>query len=277
MWIVGTVLLLAVAILLILFIAHWSPPAENRPVWHVPQVAMMYTGIVGTLAGFVIASSFFLANLIDDTNSSELETVIGMLLIGFFVLIGTAQTYGTTPNHPDGLAGTNAEDIFVVVQKTIFLVAHINYYMGIMLAWLSLRPLAITIGLPTVAAILTWVLFFVVLAGAGRLGMHLFSLTTMGRLPTLLIPIIGLVLTSLYRLVLVPSLPALWPKFHPSLSYAVCAFILTAAAFMASSQLVMRLASPEGKPSFLVSERVLLVYIQIVVCSIFLVWYSVAI
>jgi hypothetical protein len=280
MWLVGTVAVVVIACLITFFIARHWPLEEKRPIWDLARAAGTYTSIVGTLAGFSVASSFFLANLSRSTRAPELETVIGMLVIAFLVLVGTAMTYGAMPTYSGGHTapeGSLVDDKFVTVQKLIFLLGHTSYYIGIALAWLALRPLTVALGLQTFASILTWLLLFFVIAGAGRLGMHFYSLIGGNRLATTLMPCIGIVLTSLYRLVAVPIVPALWPAFAPVLSYAVVAFALSFVGFTSSSLLIYVLASPGETPHLRRrGHQFILFFIQAVCCSIALLWYSVA-
>jgi hypothetical protein len=203
-----------------------------------------------------------------------------MLIIAFLVLVGTAMTYGITPNvaggHVSPIDG-QPDERFSTVQELVFALGNTSYYIGIALAWLSLRPLATAIGLETLAAILTWLLLFVVIAGAARMSMYYYVLIGGSRLIVVSIPLIGLALASLYRLLLVPMLPGLWPTFAPSLSFAVIAFVFGATVFVAGSLLVQALSLPVATPGFSRrGEQFLLLHMQVVACSIALLWYSVA-
>jgi hypothetical protein len=278
MWVVGTIAVILVNYLTTFFLARRWPLEERPPIWDLPRAAGTYTSIVGTLAGFSVASAFFLANLSRNTGSPELETVIGMLVIAFLVLVGTAMTYGAVPTYVvPHTSGNGTIDIkFVTVQKLVFLLGHISYYIGIGLAWLSLRPLTIALGLQTLASVLTWLLLFFVFAGAGRLGMHFYGLIGGKRPAIMFMPFMGLVLASIYRLVVVPIVPVLWPVVAPVLSYAVVTFALSAVGFMSSSLLIYVLATPGETPRLLRrGAHFVLFLIQGVCCSIALLWYTV--
>lgn len=102
MWLVGTLLLIAACVTVILVLG-WRPrPEPSPPLWNIPVLGGTFTGIVGTIAGFSVASATFIAGLDGVRASPVYATVIGMLLIAFLILVFSALTYASTPSsrHP---------------------------------------------------------------------------------------------------------------------------------------------------------------------------------
>lgn len=77
MWVVGALILLVVGAVLIALIG-WAPRRrESPPIWDISGLSGTYTGIIGILAGFSVGSAFAAA--------------VGMLLVSFLILIGSAM------------------------------------------------------------------------------------------------------------------------------------------------------------------------------------------
>jgi hypothetical protein len=273
MWVVGIILLLCLVSLFALLLAHKRRAAALPLLWDIPRVAGAYMGIVGTLAGFTVGSSFFLANLFINTGMQEFETVMGMFLMTFLVLVGTGMMYGTLPNYASGKTTDNQ---FMVAQQTIYILGNTGYYIGISIAWLSLRPLLISLNLRNLADLFSWLLLFVILAGGTRLSLFVYRLTLASRLTVSAVPIVGFLAATLYRLGVAPLLPGLWPSTNVSLNFAVVAFILNAVGFSAGTYILVYQGA--NAPSAAIVRRrdtILLVYVQAVTTVIMLLWYAV--
>ncbi len=101
MWIVGTLILFAVGVAAIVAIG-WTPRAmSGPPPWDISSLGGTYTGIVGTIAGFSVASAIFIAGLDVARTSPLFATVMGMLLVAFLILVFAALIYASTPNGAD--------------------------------------------------------------------------------------------------------------------------------------------------------------------------------
>lgn len=285
MWLIGPLLLLVV-VSLVIFAADRRPrPCIETSPWDIARVAGFFTGITGTLSGFAVASAIFMANMRINTGVPEFEIVMGMLLMGFLVLMGTAMMFGTMPNNPPTptlSTATTAGDTppalppFDALQYRMYILANTQYYIGISLAWLALRPLLVALGMETVAGIFSWLLLFVTVAGANRLAMYMARLTHVRRPVALLIPILGLSAPLLYRVLAVPLWPALWPSTDAILVFAliVCTFGLIGFAINTANFLSYT-ERPISTAGQLLREKLLLVHIQAVTCAVALLWCAV--
>ncbi|HXF64326.1 MAG TPA: hypothetical protein VNK95_22040 [Caldilineaceae bacterium] len=286
MWLIGPLLLLVV-VSLIIFVADRRPRlcAETSP-WDIARVAGAFTGITGTLSGFAVASAIFMANMRINTGVPEFEIVMGMLLMGFLVLMGTAMMFGTMPNNPPtptlstaAAAGEPPSPVltpFHALQHRMYILANTQYYIGISLAWLALRPLLMALGMETVAGIFSWLLLFVTVAGANRLAMYVTRLTHVRRPVALLIPVLGLCAPLLYRILAVPLWPALWPSSNAILVFAliVCAFGLIGFA-VNTANFFSYTEQPLATTGQVLREKLLLVHVQATACAVALLWCAV--
>src|SRR5918995_1710814 len=99
-WIVGVLLLLVVGAVTVALIG-WTPRSRiGEAMWDLPGLGGLYTGIVGTLAGFSVASVTFIAGLSSARGTPAFATAVGMLLVSFLILIGSAIMYSDTPSFP---------------------------------------------------------------------------------------------------------------------------------------------------------------------------------
>jgi len=275
MWLLGTALTIAAASAMTLAVARRITPESKILPWDIPRISATYTTIVGSLSGFAVASSIFIANLAVDRQAPEFESVIGLFLVGFILLVGTAMMFGTVPNHPAFGRGRSQPGSG---QWVMYALANNNYYLGISLTWFGLRPLLMALELPGLASIFTWILLFVAVAGASRIGLFAYRLTRFGRAIVFLIPAVSFGVATLYRLVLVPLEPGLWPAESPSLAFAVVVFVVSAIGFSASSLLVQRVSSRASPPrTRRERESWLLALVQAASCSVAFLWWAVAI
>jgi protein-S-isoprenylcysteine O-methyltransferase Ste14 len=149
-----------------------SQPRPND-IWDIAGTARTYTTIVGTLAGFSVTSSIFIANLSVARRSTNFEGVIALFLIAFLVFISSAMQFGTTPN----LTGPGSEG-YRTVQEYSYLLANASFYLGLCLSWLGLPLLLAAIGLDYLADVFAWMVLFAILGGAMRVsssGLNIFT------------------------------------------------------------------------------------------------------
>jgi hypothetical protein len=269
MWIVGTLVLFAIAIAAVVAIG-WTPRAEaSRPLWEIPDLGQAYTGIVGTLAGFAVASAIFIASLDFARASPAYATVIGMLLTAFLILVLAALMYASTPQAWD------ADD--VAHQALSHVLANMCGCLGLAISWLAFVPLLEVIELPALAETFTWLLLLVALGGAAWTALFAFRLTTASAPACLAIPLLGFGLPALYRLVVVRLWPELWPETDPALSFVF--FALAVAGFMFTLQAILLLTHGEKSMQQRLrrdGHRIALAYSEASVLAVGLVWFSVA-
>jgi hypothetical protein len=273
MWVAAVVLTIVAVSAITLAIGRRTKPEAKILPWDIPKISGTYTSIVGSLSGFAVASSIFIANLRVSHPAPEFEAVIGLFLAGFVLLVGTAMMFGTVPNHPDLASGRSQPGS---TQLVVYTLANINYYLGISSTWFALRPLLLAIDLPMAASIFTWILLFVAVAGGSRIGMFVYRLTRFGSPVVFLIPAAAFGMTTVYRLVLVPLVPGLWPSESPSLALMMVLFVIAAIGFSASTLLLQRLSSHEStQPTRLARQDRLLAFTQAAACSVAFLWWAV--
>ena len=218
-WIVGTLILFAVGIAAIVAIG-WTPRATpSPPPWDISSQGGTYTGILGTIAGFSVASAIFIAGLDVARFSPVFATVMGMLLVAFLILVFSALIYASTPNLP-------RVDDQAVSQSLSHALANMCGCLGLTLSWLALVPLLQMLGLPSLAVTFTWLLLFVVVAASGWVALFAYHLTSATVRACLAIPILGFGLAALYRLVAARLWPAVWPATDAALKFAFVALIV---------------------------------------------------
>jgi len=194
MWVVGTLIMFAVGVAAIVAIG-WTPRAMlGPPLWDISSLGGTYTGIVGTIAGFSVASAIFIAGLDVARTSPLFATVMGMLLAAFLILVFSALIYASTPNAP------NIAD-HAVAQPLSHVRANMCGCLGLTLSWFALVPLLHMLGLPSLAVTFTWLLLFVAVAASGWVALFAYHLTSATVRACLAIPILGFGLAALYRLV----------------------------------------------------------------------------
>ena len=269
MWVVGVFVLFVVAVTAVLGIG-WRPRAvPSPPLWSIPSLSGTYTSIVGTIGGFSVASAIFIASL-DTTRSSPLfGTVIGMLLVAFLILVLSALMYASTPNLP--------HDADTVTQRFAHILANMSGCEGLAISWLALVPLLQMIGLPSLAIAFTWLMLYVSLAGSAWTAMFAYRLTTASAAACLAVPVLGISLAALYRLVAVRLVPALWPTTDAALHFTFVGFVVAALTLSLHATLltmhgdsrVVRRLQAEG-------HRVALAYSEAAALAVSLTWFAVA-
>jgi hypothetical protein len=240
MWIVGTIILLAIGIAAVVAIG-WTPRATpSPPLWDLPSLSPTYTGIVGTIGGFAVASAIFIAGF-DVTRASPLfATVVGMLLIAFLILVLCALLYASIPNAPQTDDGTT--------QALSHALANMNGCLGLSISWLALVPLLEMMGLPALAGAFIWLLLYVAVAQSGWVAVFAYRLTLASVAACLAIPVLGFGLAALYRLVAARIWPDLWPATDAALRMSFVAFVVAAAMFATHTNLLLMDGNPKAQP-----------------------------
>ena len=271
MWIVGTLIVFAVGVVAIVAIG-WTPHAmPSPPLWDISSLGGTYTGIVGTIAGFSVASAIFIAGLDVARTSPLFATVMGMLLVAFLILVFSALIYASTANAPD-IA------YHAVAQPLSHVLANMCGCLGLTLSWLALVPLLQMLELPSLAVVFTWQLLFVTVAGGGWVAVFAYHLTTASARSCLAIPLLGFGLVAFYRLLAARLWPALWPATDAALQFAFIAMGVAGMIFAFHLGLLAAHGSEAGRRRLSRgAHRVALAYSEAYVVAVGLIWLAVAV
>jgi hypothetical protein len=236
MWLIGMIILLILGAALTVALG-WTPRATSGPrLWDISKMVGSNAASVGTFAGFSLTSAIFAAGLDVARTSAEFTTVFGMLLVGFLILVSATWIAGSAPNSAqveNGAAQTLALGL-VLMTSTL----------GVSVTWLALVPLMRVIGLLGLATVFVWALLIMTLMAAGWGSLVAYRLTMARARACLAIPVLGLALPALYRLVAVRQWPALWPASDAALHYAFVALGAAALLFALHMGLLVTHDSP---------------------------------
>jgi hypothetical protein len=272
MWIIGVLLLLVVGAVTVARIG-WTPrPRVGEAMWDLPGLGGVYTGIIGTLAGFSVASATFIAGLSSARGSPAFAAAVGMLLVSFLILMSSAIMYSDTPSFP-----ASDDDFAVVFQSLSHVFAYASYFLGVGVGWLALRPLLLMIDLVSLAEAFTWLLLATMVAGSARLAVFVYRLTAASGSACLAIPILGIGLPALYRLLTVRVWPVLWPATDAAIWFAFVAFGVTSVGFIHQTGLLLVHGGARQEQRIRrYGHRFALAYLQVVAITTGLVWFAVA-
>jgi hypothetical protein len=272
-YILGILIVMAIGAGIGAWLGARHTPRPIDPPWDIPRVSQTFTTIVGTLAGFSIASSIFLANLTFARDSPAFGSLIGIFLIAFLIFVATAQEFGTTPN----IATDDAAHL--AAMRYGYLVAMMGYFVALALSWNALRLLLLAIDLTDIADVFRWILLFIVVTGAARLSVqHVGLLTTVARSSTLIVPVVGFAIAAIYRFVLVPALPALSPPANEPFAVAVVCFGVAAVGFVLQSGLIASRTSPRMSAAVLrLGEPAIVALLMAVTIVVTMLWAAVAV
>jgi hypothetical protein len=269
MWIVGSLIVFAAGLAAIVAIG-WTPRAKpSPPPWDMPSLGGIYTGIVGTIAGFSVASAIFIAGLDVARTSPLFATVMGMVLVAFLILVFSALIYASTPNGPD-MAD------HAVAQSLSYVLANMCGCLGLTISWLALVPLLQMLELSSLARVFTWMLLFVTLAGGGWVALFAYHLTSASARSCLAIPLLGFGLAGFDRLFAARLWPALWPATDAALQFAFIAMGVTGMIFTCHLGLLATHGSEAGRRLQRGAHRAALAYSEAYVLTVGLIWLAVA-
>jgi hypothetical protein len=271
MWIVGAIVLLVAGAAITVAIG-WTPRAgQCERLWDIPELSGAYTGIVGILAGFSVTSAIFIAGLRLGQASAAFADTIGMLLISFLVLVGSAMMYSDTPAFPAA-----KDESVVVFQSLSHVLANSSYFLGLALGWLALRPLLFMIDLPALADAFRWLLLATVVAGSARLTVFVYRMTAATGAACAAIPLVGIALPAVYWLLAQRVWPGLWPPNGATLRFTFVAFAVASIGFLHQAAILLVHGSPLLAGLRRQGHRFALAYLQLVAISVGLVWFAVA-
>ena len=269
MWVIGTVILLVVGAAVTAVLGRTPRVSPGPPLWDTAKLGSANASAVAAFAGFSLTSAIFIAGLDVARTSPAFATVFGMMLIGFLILVIATWIAGSTPSVPQ------TEE--TPVQPLTLVLGNLCASLGVSITWLALAPLMVVIGLPALADVFTWALLFMALPAGGWIALFICRLTMARARACLVIPVLGIALPALYRLVAVRLWPALWPSREPALLFAFVA--LAAAGLMFA--LHLGLLAAHGNT--LVHERLrrdahwmVLAASQVYVAVVGLIWFAVA-
>jgi len=232
-WIIGIGLLLLVTSAGAMFAGRRqveAPPA----IWELPGTSRSYTGIVGTLAGFSVGGSIFIANLSLARESPAFESLMAMFLVAFLIFISASMQFVTTPNlaEPPGSA-------YETIQAYSYVLANLSFYLGLCLSWLGLPLLLVAVGLPYLGDLFIWIVLFAIVGGALRIsGSGLNLLARVDYKLSFAVPLACFAGTAVYYLGLGEILEDLLPMEHRAALFAAVSFVVAAAGFSLQSTLV---------------------------------------
>jgi hypothetical protein len=273
MWLVGVLLLMAGAAAVAARIGWTARPDPGPPPWDIPGLSGPNTGVVGTLAGFSVASAIFIANLSLARESPAFAAVIGMPLVSFLILVTAAMVYSSTPNTQ--LSGD--DDPNAAAQRLSHLLGNTGYFLGLSVGWFALPPLLEALRLPGLAGAFVGLLLAVVVIGGARLGILAYRLTAAPAHGCVVVPALGTALPTLYRVVAAVAAPWLWPTTDAALKLSFVAFGVAAVGFVLQTLLLLVHGNdPLRKRVQLVGHRAALAYETVVVTTIALIWFAVA-
>jgi hypothetical protein len=271
MWVIGVALLLLLTSALCTYFGRRLNRVEAE-IWDIAGTARTYTTIVGTLAGFSVTSSIFIANLTVARQSANFEGVIALFLIAFLVFVSSAMQFGTTPN-----LSSSPADFYRTVQNYSYILANASFYLGLCLSWLGLPLLLSSIGLDYLGDIFIWLVLFAILGGALRIsssGLNL--LAGVDFLSGLALPLLCFGAALSYRLASEVALDRLLPAEHAPTLFAVVSFVVAALGFSIQSAIVGSLR--EAKSALLavrVGRALIIAHTAAVFTAVSLLWLAV--
>jgi hypothetical protein len=270
MWVIGLSLLL---VFTSAAFAYWATSRRSSPpppLWDIPTIARSSTDISGVLSALSLAAAVFIATLAPD--SPEFETSIGLFIFSFLILVASAMQFSATPNleHPLDEKG-------VTDQYLSYVAANCSFYLGTALSWLGLRLLMISIGVPLLAEILTWVLLLSIVVGALRISMHLYRHGGIHGASCIALPVVALAAALAYRYGLGGLWSDLWPNQDEPLWLAVLGGGVAALGYLSQTVVLAFHGNDDWEPLIQRFGRTwLAVYAQGVVTVVSLVWLAVA-
>jgi hypothetical protein len=272
MWLVGIVVLLLVACGLSLLLGRLRDEARTE-IWDIVGTARTYTSIVGTLAGFSVTSTIFIASLSAPQRSAAFESLMALFLIAFLIFIGAAMQFGTTPN----LISVPSDE-YRTIQGYSYLLANSSYYLGLSLSWLGLPLLLYAMGLDYLGGIVIWLVLFAIVGGGMRIcGAGLYNFVGINLPASLTLPLVGFALAALYSLALGRGIPDLLPLEHGPTLFATLCFAIAAVGLAIQSIVVGSLRREASAAAIArVADRIVLSYVAAVVTTSSLLWLAVA-
>lgn len=231
-WIVGVLTLMVVVSGCTLWLGRGTEAPFPEVLWDLPNQARTYTTVVASLAGFAATSVVFAARLGVDRPGPEFETVMALLVFGFFILLASAMQLANTPS------AVGREDApFIEVQRLAHLLANVTFSQGLSTSWLALGPLTHLVGATELEALLRWFLPMAVVMSGLWIGQYLDDMTPLrGRAARSLAPL-AFASAALYVLVLGRTFPALLPTALPLLRLAALGAVVTVVGY--ALQMVM--------------------------------------
>ncbi len=234
LWILGILclLLLTAGVCACLNRKRQRPSYETR--WDLASLGGSYSGVLTTLAAVGVATTVFVAQLRIGSGAPAYSSVIGLFLIAFIMLIGTTVTLATFRS-----ATTDPRDRdSVMARRVMFVLSVLCFYLGVSLTLLGLQPLLISIRLNDVAEVFSWVLLFVLFAGATRVCSWSTSLLGATNGTSSLGPAAAMGLAVCYHQWLVPRFPWLWPSWNPAISLSIVVLAMASAVFFVETLMI---------------------------------------
>jgi hypothetical protein len=271
LWIAGIAAVLVIGAGVNLTIGWEARARPGPPLWNIPVLNQMFTGVVGMLAGFSVTAAVFLASLGPGEGGAGFEAVVSTLIISFLILIAVAMMYTSTPGGP--MATGEVDQMLAGLANVV---TGGVYLLGLSASWFALPPLLTLIGLTRVAESIAWLLFAVAAFESARLGAIAYRLTVARGRACLAILLLGIGLATVYWLVATRVWPALWPPGDTLLGFEYVIFAVAFVGFVIQTGLL--LVHDHMRPYQWVAQhghRVALAYLQAVSIAVLLAWFAV--
>lgn len=269
MWVLGTIVMLIVGAA-VTGALGWTPRATpSPPLWDIPALGSTVVGHTFTFAGFTLTAAIFVAGLDVARPTPEFATVFGMMLISFLMQVVAGWIFISLPNLARA-EDASALSLAVVLGNTCAT-------LGVSFTWLALAPLMEAIGLISLADVFIWPLLFMVLAAICWVALVAYRLTLASPQACLTIPVLGLGLPALYRLVAIRQWPTLWPGGGAALHFAFVALGVAGLIYALYLGLLVAHGNKDVRRRLqLYGHRIALLSSQVYVLAVALTWIAVA-
>ena len=227
MWLIGVLVWMSLIAGIIGLVNRKPHSATTSARWDIASLAGSASSIVAPLASFSVAAALFLANLTRAAQAPTFADVMALFLIAFIILMGSAIMYATDRSIR---VDQHLSETFEATHRVLYILATVAFFLGITMSWIALHPLLLSIELTDLAGVFAWLLLVAILVAGVRIAAFLYALLDIRLLPAAIIPIVSYAGVAIYRLVLVPRFPSLWPQDNAVLSFAILVFALAGMA-----------------------------------------------
>jgi len=175
-------LALAVVLMGASLLLGWRKVPVEPNLWDLKAIGANYTVLTITLAGFAIASVFFLATEGPHEDNLSFATIAGILLLAYLILTGAAIMFGSMAHIDSGQSD---------LERVSFCFAVVVLLQGVAAAWIAIHPLLILVELGYLAHTFSWILVAALFAGSSRPGVFLNRLAGLSGRVAITAPVFG--------------------------------------------------------------------------------------
>ena len=236
MWLIGVLLWMSLMSGVIALANREPRSVSSNAYWDIEGLAGAASSVVSPLASFSVAAAVFLANLTRAAQNPSFADVMALFLIAFIILMGSAIMYSTDRSIR---ADQQSSQNFEATYRVLYVLSTAAFFLGITMSWTGLHPLLLSIELTDLAAVFGWLLLVAILVAGVRMVALLYALLDVRLFPVAIIPIVSYASSAIYKLVLVPRFPWLWPQENAVLSFAILVFALAGMAIGIESFVIL--------------------------------------